>query len=329
MIDCCLTNSAAPYPDKDTLRRACEEALYGSEGEHISESTIEKDLWAMRNESELGYYAPIRYSKEHRGYYYEEEDYSINSLSLNDEDLEAIRFAATTLYQFRSVPIFKQYEHAIEKIIDRMNIHPDLDDVELSRYVQFEQAEAAGGTEWLSPVLAAIKSNKQLLITYRKFNSEEQKEYLVDPYLLKEYRNRWYLIAQVAERERIQTFGLERMVQVKENGQRFRHSENFNPDLFFKHSIGISQAESEATEILLRFNPDEAPYLKTLPIHSSQQIISENNHELLIRLYVLETYELYSLLLSYGDKVEVLSPSRLRERFKGVLESALKKYGGT
>ncbi|MFM1931274.1 MAG: hypothetical protein RL226_577, partial [Bacteroidota bacterium] len=57
IIDRCLTNSASPFPNKEKLREACEEALYGSLGENISESTIEKDLWAMRNENELGYFA--------------------------------------------------------------------------------------------------------------------------------------------------------------------------------------------------------------------------------------------------------------------------------
>jgi hypothetical protein len=66
IIDRCLTNPARPFPSKEALRLACEEALYGSDGEHISISTIEKDLWAMRNESELGYHAPIAYHRDER-----------------------------------------------------------------------------------------------------------------------------------------------------------------------------------------------------------------------------------------------------------------------
>ena len=97
IIDRCINNRSHPYPTKEDLRYACEEALYGSDGENISVSTIEKDIWAMRNESELGYYAPIAYHRDQRGYYYEEEGYSINEISLNDEDLEAIKFAANTL----------------------------------------------------------------------------------------------------------------------------------------------------------------------------------------------------------------------------------------
>lgn len=329
IIDRCLNSVNHPYPDKETLRRACEEALYGSDGEHISESTIEKDLWAMRNEGELGYYAPIKYSKEHKGYYYDEEGYSINELSLNDEDLEAIRFAATTLFQFRKVPIFRQYQHAIEKIIDRMNISPDLQDKELARYVQFEQGEVSEGSEHLSVLLEAIKNSQEVHFDYKKFGDAEVSTYSAHPYLLKEYRNRWYLIAYIPEKDDIRTFGLERILAVRKGKYKFEKRADFNPDHFFKHSIGITRAADEPTEILLRFKATEAPYLKSLPIHHSQQIMSENNDEILVRLFVLETYELYSLLLSYGERVEILSPMKMRERFKDILQLALGAYSRT
>lgn len=329
IIDRCLNNPGKAYPNKEDLRRACEEALYGSDGEHISESTIEKDLWAMRNESQLGYYAPIKYSKEYKGYFYDEEGYSVNELSLSDEDLEAIKFAATTLFQFRQVPIFRQYQHAIEKIIDRMNISPDLEDKALARYVQFEQGSASVGSEHLAPLLEAIKDQHEIQIHYHKFNQEQSSIYNLCPYLLKEYRNRWYLIAHAEERNELRTFGLERIRKLMVLDTQFKSDPNFDPDLFFKHSIGITRVGEEPTEILLRFNGSEAPYLRSLPLHPSQEIISENENEVLIRLFVLETYELHSLLLSYGNRVEVLSPRRLRENIKNNLELALKKYSKT
>ena len=106
IIDRCLTNPGKPFPTKEELRQACEEALYGSDGEHISISTVEKDLWAMRNEADLGYYAPIEYHRDERGYHYTEEGYSINDVQLNDDDLDAIRFATNTLIQFRDLAHF-------------------------------------------------------------------------------------------------------------------------------------------------------------------------------------------------------------------------------
>ena len=124
IIDRCLTNPGKPFPTKEELRQACEDALYGSDGEHISISTVEKDLWAMRNEADLGFYAPIEYHRDERGYHYTEEGYSINDVQLNDDDLDAIRFATNTLIQFRDLPIFQQFDQALGKIADDSPFHP-------------------------------------------------------------------------------------------------------------------------------------------------------------------------------------------------------------
>ncbi|MGY8902165.1 MAG: hypothetical protein ACKVI1_06200, partial [Flavobacteriales bacterium] len=152
IIDRCISNTRNPFPSKEDLRSACEEALYGSDGVNISESTIEKDIWAMRNESELGYYAPIAYHRDKRGYHYEDEGYSINEIQLNEDDIDAIRFAANTLIQFRDLPIFKQFDLAIGKIADRLSVAPNLDTSSVDRYMQFESTPSARGSHNLAPL---------------------------------------------------------------------------------------------------------------------------------------------------------------------------------
>ncbi len=140
IIDRCIRNRGSKaYPSKEDLRFACEEALYGSDGEHISMSTIDKDIWAMRNEGELGYYAPIKFSKEYGGYYYEDPEFTISEVPLNDDDLNAIQAAAETLYQFRDIPLFKQFDSAIEKIFDRMKISTSKVESKDSEVIQFER----------------------------------------------------------------------------------------------------------------------------------------------------------------------------------------------
>ena len=182
-IDRCLTNRSNAYPSKEDLRLACEEALYGSAGDRISISTLEKDLNAMRNDGALGYFAPIVYHRDERGYYYEDEGYSIENLQLNDEELDAIRFAAKTLVQFRNVPIFSQFDQAISKIDDRLRLAPNLDTQALDAVVQFESAPSTRGSEHLIPILQGIRNRKRLVISHRKFISTDATDYSIDPYL--------------------------------------------------------------------------------------------------------------------------------------------------
>jgi hypothetical protein len=106
IIDRMLRNKYKPFPSKEALRSACEDALFGSEsGAHICASTIEKDLFTMKMEHD----APIRYSKKNGGYFYEDPDFSINDVPLSEDELSSIRFAVSTLQQFREVPFFQQF----------------------------------------------------------------------------------------------------------------------------------------------------------------------------------------------------------------------------
>jgi hypothetical protein len=148
-----IRNPYNPFPSKSDLREACEESLFGSSyGEHICDSTIEKDLFAMRMDHD----APIKYSKRNEGYYYENPDFSINDSPLSEDELSAIRFAVQTLQQFQEVPYFKEFGNAIDKIANRVSIvSPDDEDV--SKYVGFETILSAGGTHYLPDLLSQVK----------------------------------------------------------------------------------------------------------------------------------------------------------------------------
>lgn len=280
----------------------------------------------MKNESELGYLAPIAFHRQHKGYYYEDPEYSISSLSLGDDDLESLRFAAAILNQFRDVPMLEQYENAIEKIINRLNISPDPFDAQLDKYIQFEQSTVSKGNEHLGPLLEAIRKRKVVDLIYRKFSDDQDKSYLIHPYLLKEYRNRWYLIALEGKSASIRTFGLERIEKCTLQKESFRIDENFRADLFFEHSIGITEKQEEPSEVILAFDLIPGKYLQTQPIHSSQKLINEDGKEIQIALKVLLTPELFTFILGYGNQVRVLKPASLKKEITKRLKSALDQY---
>lgn len=326
IIDRCLTNKGRRFPSREDLRQACEDALFGSGGDAISLSTIDKDIWAMKNESELGYYAPIKFSKQEGGYYYEDENYSINELSLGDDDLQAIRFAAATLEQFREVPIFRQYESAIEKIINRVNISPNPADESLEKFIQFEKSTVSRGNEFLGPLLDYIRSRKSIRITYRKFTDDQKRDYELHPYLLKEYHNRWYLVAFETKSKSIRTFGLERIEELETGDRKFQIEKSFDPDLFFKYSIGITEKAEKPQEIVLRFDPVPGKFLITQPIHASQQVLKEEKNYIDLGWKVIITPELISFILSYGAQVKVMKPASLRNQIQKEVNETLQAY---
>lgn len=326
VIDRCLRDKGRPFPSREYLREACEEALYGAGASAISLSTIDKDIWAMKNEGELGYHAPIEFSRSERGYYYSDPHYSINEVSLAEDDLEAIRFAAAILDQFRSVPILQQYENAIEKIINRIKISPNPQDDQLDRYIQFERSTVSRGNEYLGPLLDAIRHHKTIRIRYQKFSDDTVKEYALQPYLLKEYDNRWYLIGMEVNRNKYRTYGLERIQHLEMAERSFVPDPEFSASRFFQHSIGITEIAESPVKIELRFQPTAGRYILSQPIHASQHLVREDKTSVVIGLHVLLTQELFNLILHYGDQVEVLKPARLRTMIKERLEKALERY---
>ncbi len=326
IIDRCISNKFNPYPNKEDLREACEEELYGSEGDRISISTIEKDLYAMRNEANLGYYAPIAYHKTERGYYYEDPDYSIDELPLNQEDIEAIEFAANTLAQFRGIQLFQSSGDAIDKILGRLSLRPN-DGQEVEQYVRFETAPEYKGSIYLKHFLTAIRERKVVSFNYQKFSGEPSRKYQIHPYLLKEYRNRWYVIGFNPAKEATVVFGLDRVEgEVKVSDDKFKRNPDFDSDRYFKHSLGITVPDEAPEKILLRFSPVSGKYVESQPWHESQQIVSENKNSTEVEFYLSITHELVMQILSYGDDVEVVKPLSLRRIISERLRSATRHY---
>lgn len=323
IIDRCIRNKYKPNPTKRDLREACEESLYGSsEGHNICDSTIEKDLFAMRMDHD----APIKYSKLSRGYYYEDENYSFDDIPLTSEDLNAIQFAAKTLMQFRDIEMFKQFGNAIDKIVDRVTIAANPLDEKIQDHVQFEKGINTKGNHFLSSILEAIQNIKLVTFEYTSFATNKSKERTVTPLLLKEYRNRWYLISYDEEKGRIITYALERMENVQISQLKGTIPDDFSPDNFFEHTIGITTYDAKPEKIELKANNLAAKYIESQPFHHTQKTVKVGKNKTLFSLKVIVTEELIREILSYGGEIEVVSPQSLRDKIVDRVVDMIKNY---
>lgn len=309
IIDKCLRNKYKPYPSKQNLREACEESLFGSiDGAHICDSTIEKDMFAMKMEHD----APIKYSRANGGYYYEDPDFSINDIPLTDDDLGAIAFAAKTLMQFRDVDLFKQFGSAIDKIVGRVEVTQDGGE----QFIQFEQSLSDTGSEFLSPILEAIKQSLWVSFNYTSFISGQTKARKVIPLLLKEYRNRWYLISFDGSKSDFITYSLDRMTELEISKEKAEKPGNFKPENYFKYAVGITSGNEDPDQVRFAANPIAAKYISSQPFHGSQQLVKETVDHSEFSLTVNISEELIRSLLSYGGEVTILEPISLREEIQ-------------
>lgn len=307
IIDRCIRNKYKPFPTKNDLREACEEELFGSiDGVHICDSTIEKDMYAMKMEHD----APIKYSKREKGYYYDDPEFTMNDIPLTDNDMEAISFAAKTLMQFKDVSLFRQFGSAIDKIVDHVAVSQD---EYAGQFIQFEAAVADGGNEFLTPLLQAIKLNQYVTFDYASFVSGELKPRKVIPLLLKQYRNRWYLISFDESKQDYITYALDRIEDFEVSKEIAVRPTGFNPDNYFKYAVGITSGNATPDEVLLEVGTVAAKYLDSLPIHPSQKIKEMKDDYFVFSLKVSVTEELIREILSYGGEIKVLQPDSLKE----------------
>lgn len=306
-IDACLTNSMRPFPNLEQIQQRVMQQLDGE----ISISMINKDLAQMRDL----YAAPIKYDKVRKGYCYATPGYSIKSLPLSEEEIAALDYSTALLQQLKGSRIFDQFETAINRLIEGYRVSKLIGKSE-KQLIQVEEPVSTGGNQWLEIILQAIVSQTQLTIDYAKFGATV-KQHLVSPYLIKEYRNRWYVVGHAAANDKILILALDRIQQIQKSKSRFYADPGFQAEDYFQYSFGITHTASAAPEkIVVTFDKEQAPYILAQPLHHSQVVLHESNKGVTIQLTVYITTELLMTLLSYGAGLEVKEPLALRKKMQ-------------
>jgi predicted DNA-binding transcriptional regulator YafY len=197
---------------------------------------------------------------------------------------------------------------------------------ELAPFV-FREKRKPQGTENLPVLLQAIKKRLKVQFVYCKFWEDTPTERVADPLALKEFKNRWYILAVDNKDNRLKSFGLDRINDLQTTNKKFSPPEDFDVEAVFQHSFGIiSPINSSPQEIILSFNPVQGKYIKTLPLHESQQILADTPEELRITLYLYITDDFIFELLSHGRHVKVLAPATLANMVKNAHREAFAQY---
>lgn len=182
---------------------------------------------------------------------------------------------------------------------------------DLMEYIDFEEKDRLEGSELLEPLLNAIRKKLWIEFNHVNFLYETVKFYRVMPQMLKEYKNRWYLVA-LTEQKQFRTLGVDRIKDLEVSVETFNYQPGQNPKDLFRRIVGLDYSAEKVEHILLSVEPLHARYLKSLPLHHTQKVEKETDEEVLIRLHVKPNFELKQNLLAMGDKMEVLEPESLR-----------------
>lgn len=256
----------------------------------FSKRTFQRDLREIRNVFGIN----IEYSRSNKGYYIEQSE------------TENLNFQ-------RMLEAFDMF--------NSLNVANDL-----NPFIQMENRKPQG-TENLYGLIHAIKNKFIIQFNYQKFWEDKISKRRLAPYLLKEFKNRWFLIGRDEGDGKIKSFGLDRLTSLEITNVRFKSISEFDVDRYFKYSFGIISSENlEPLDVILSFNSFQGKYIKTLPIHHSQKILLDNEKELRISLKLCVTHDFVMELLSYGSNVKVLEPTTLISELSRSYSESLSLY---
>jgi predicted DNA-binding transcriptional regulator YafY len=196
----------------------------------------------------------------------------------------------------------------------------------ISGIIHFEKRRPQG-TENMNGLLHAIQNHVQIEFTYSKYWENVSTQRIAEPFALKEFKNRWYLVALDHKDLRIKTFALDRLTDLEITKRKFQHPQKFDVNEYFKHCFGIITADDEQPqEIVLSFEPFQGKYIKSLPLHESQEVLVDNEHEIRIKIKIYLTHDFLMEILSHGENVKVIEPAGLIEQLKSNYSNALNQY---
>ncbi|MFT4018412.1 MAG: WYL domain-containing protein [Agriterribacter sp.] len=323
-IDKCLQNRRRKWTIEDLIN-ACSEALYEYEGidKPISMRTIRLDLNAMRSE-QLGYNAPI-IVVDKKYYTYEDADYSITNIPLTTQDLGILQEVSHLLRQFKGFNHFNEVSEMINKLEDKIYSEQH----HQSPVIDFEKNELLTGLEWLDTIYKCIIEKTTTAITYQSFKARQAGEIVFYPYLLKEYRNRWFVLGMHKKDKQLLTLALDRIQNIEPLPvERYKEQRDFNGTDYFKDIIGVSRNNQPPVTVMFWADHHQAPYIKTKPLHESQQIVETTKEGILFSIKVIPNLEMERELLGFGEGLRVVAPNNLVRKLKKRTEKMFETYRG-
>lgn len=198
----------------------------------------------------------------------------------------------------------------------------------LSGHISYDYEELIKGTEYLSLILQSIQKKQLIKIEHRSFYHQETKERLVEPYLIKEFKGRWYLLARINSDKNgdgFLSFGFDRIIKLEQTKQKFNPQVK-NPKKFYRDLIGLSGWEKQIEKIKIEFPFLQGQYVKSLPIHDSQAIIEDTKEKVVITIEVKPNFEFYQTLWGFGQYAKVLEPESVKNEMIYELEETIKLY---
>ncbi len=273
----------------------------------VAAKTIHRDIEFMRDRLNL----PIEFSPGKNGYFYTEEVSAFPTMQITEGELFALVVAEKALQQYRGTSFEKPLLSAIRKMEQALPDTISLNLADIGRTISFRtRAEPILNLEIFDALAKAVAQRRQLELQYRKPGQAKTELRVVDPYHLANINGEWFLFAHDHARKDIRTFVPARIQSAKPTGKTFDRPQKFSLEKRLRDSFGVHSGEGEY-EVVIRFNPRAADYIREKKWHESQQLRELKGGGVDLKLKLSSLAEIERWILSWGGDAQVLKPREL------------------
>jgi proteasome accessory factor B len=273
----------------------------------VSPKSIHRDVDFMRERLDL----PLEFDGHKRGYHYTEEVNAFPTLQITEGELVALVVAEKALQQYRGTSFEQPLLSAIQKLEQSLPNTISLDLADVARTISFRtRAEPMLDLGIFETLAKATTARQQLELTYRKPGQHQPEQRRVDPLHLANINGEWFLFAYDHLRKDIRTFVPARIKAIRPTGKTFVRPQKFSLEQRLRGSFGV-QSGGGQFEVVIRFNPRAADYIREKKWHDSQQLrdLKSGGVELQMKLSSLSEVERW--VLSWGGDAKVVRPAEL------------------
>ena len=316
VLNKCFRSRYREYTIEDLLDE-CNKALRSQDKPEVSKRTIQNDITTLETDYGIRLQENLKRGRQ-RLYRYYDLDYSLPLIRINDEERNKIQAAIDVLEDFEGEPLYDWTRSFL------MQVESGLLNDSPSPLVTFQSNPDLKGISHFPNLLQAIRTKRVLKLRYTPYGKDTQ-TITIYPYHLKQFNDRWYLIAQAKGYETYAHYALDRIDSYEEVALPYKDSDvDFSE--YFDDVIGVTVSDGDAEDIVIKVTGKRFNYIRTKPLHLSQRIIEEAEGYAIISINVKVNKELESLILSFGDDMEVIAPASFRDKIAEKIQATNKKY---
>ncbi len=270
-----------------------------------TERTILRDIEAMKDS--LG--APIRYSKEHNGYYYESDSPTLPAIRLTEGEIVSIFLGSELIKKFKNTPFSSSVRSAFEKIelLLPKEVSIDFEDLNSAFSIDIDSTKELDkrSAAVFDTLAKAIKNRTSVEALYYTIYRDKTERRVIDPYHLRHTLGAWYLIAYCHKRKEIRTFAIDRFREIKVLKKKFEVEKGFSIEKFLE---GVWRLErgGKPTNVSVRFSPRISRWIRERKWHPSQKTVENKDGSVTLTFNVQGTNEIMRWVRSFGEDARVV-----------------------